>query len=657
MLSLQKNCIPRIHHLALLFAAIAVPAAATTDSPETTAWGVYQNTSAADFSTTLSNAKEAGFMPVTFETSLRAGRYLSLWQYNKDSSAWAGFTGLSQAEFQARLAEYKDKGYQLEDQHIEIVGDKAVYSMIMLHNQNGGQWQSYSGLSAAEYENLLDQHRTTHRATDVEAVPANGTVTYSVILKENKDNALWNHHRDMSPAEYQSLHHNYQQHDFYIADFDCYLRDGRVNYAAIWHQAPQNQSISALQKLTLNEFNNSSYRLADRGMRMTDVELCPSANNIGYHYATVWQNNDSRYESQITQQAQQLLNEYVSAGDVPGASAVIMHNGKVLFRSGAGFVDQQQTRTAHSGSVYRLASIAKALVGTLAFDLVDEGLLNLDTPTRTLLPELSPAHTHTLRELLTNTGCVKGYTDDGLDDNNTQVQYQTARQALQRHLGGALASDDWIIDGCVNGTHHYSTHGYTLLTAAIEAQTGVSFASMIENRIAKPLQLSTLKVEDRNTAGSHGQRAALTRKGQVISDTEFQNASWKAGGSGMESSALHLAQFADAVMRNFYFSNATLLKMWSGGSEDSQYHGWSLVKNSNAGESYSGQIEKGGVNQGTDVHLRVDPASGLTVVAMTNTLLPKVRTPALTEKLMVLARKQLQSTDSGIQFNLSVVEE
>ncbi len=652
MLLSEMKYAPRIQGLSLLVAALlAVPGFANATAGGIS-WGFYQNVTAEEFSTTLSNAKKAGFLPLSLNTSRHAGRYLSLWQKNHEGRAWASFDGLTEAGFQHKLETYKNKGYLLEDQSIDMVGSAPVYSMIMLQNNENQSWKSYSGLTDQQYEKIVKEHQQTYRATDVKALQHNGNITYAVILKENTDSTLWNQHKNLTPAEYRSLNQTYNKHDFHVADFDCYLRGGQLNYAAIWHHTPNAKPTTTLKQLSATALNNTVHQMADQGMRMIDMELCPAPDHSGFQYATLWQENVPRDTWQTT--AQQILNNYVSAEDVPGASAVIMHNGKVLFRSGVGQSDRQGLRDAHSGTTYRLASIAKALVGTLAFDLVEDGLLDLDTRTRTLLPELGSAHTHTLRQLLTNTGCVKGYTDDGLDDNNTRIQYDTSRHALQDHLGGALASDAWIIDGCTNGTHHYSTHGYTILTAAMEAQTGVSFADMISHRISGPLQLDSLKVEDRITARAHGARAALSYKGRFINDNQFQNASWKAGGSGMESSALHLARFADAVMSNFYFSESILQQMWSGGSEDSQFHGWSLVSGST---SDALEIEKGGVNQGTDVHLRINKSNGLTVVAMTNSLLPAIRTPELTEKLMSLAIKQLQSTDSDTPIKISVVEE
>ena len=620
--------------------------------PISVAWRFQQSASNEEFAAELSASKQAGFLPVNFETDRTTNRFISVWQKNTDGRAWASFDGLSETQFQKRLKKYSDLGYRLSDQNIEVVANTTVYSMIMVQNIEGYGWQSYSGLSESEFARVIESS-ANYQATDITALELDGEVRYSLILVEKNKGTRWNQHKDLSESEYTELDNTYRKHGFHVVDIDCYSHLGKLKYAAIWQQSEQDDSHTNRHQLSLSELHNQTRSLADQGMRMIDVELCPATRHSHPHYATVWQKNDSRYHWSGKPEAIQILDKYVSAADIPGASAVVVHDGKILFRAGSGYVDSQQRQHAHSGTVYRLASIAKALVGTLAFDLAADGMLDLDIETRQLLPNLSASHTHTLRHLLTNTGCVKGYTNDGLNDNATDIQYSTSINALNNHLDGALKTDSWIIDDCSLGEHHYSTHGYTILTAALEAATGESFTSLIESRLTHPLQLKTLKVEDRKTTLASGNYACLTYKGNQINNADYQNPSWKAGGSGMESSALDLARFADAVVNNYYFSSATLDAMWSGGEKDSQYHGWSLVKDA----SVDREIEKGGVNQGTDVHLRIDRDSGITVVAMTNSMLPKVRTPDLTEKLMALARNHIQSTDRTAPVTLSVVEQ
>src|SRR6185295_15558899 len=103
---------------------------------------------------------------------------------------------------------------------------------------------------------------------------------------------------------------------------------------------------------------------------------------------------------------------YAANRDIPGVGVAIVRNGRVLFRGGAGFADRDNNINAYSGTVYRLASIAKAVTGTLAYDLEEAGVIDLDSRTDAILPGLGSEHQHTVRQLLQNCGCVKHYTAD-----------------------------------------------------------------------------------------------------------------------------------------------------------------------------------------------------------------------------------------------------
>ena len=48
-------------------------------------------------------------------------------------------------------------------------------------------------------------------------------------------------------------------------------------------------------------------------------------------------------------------------------------------------------------------------------------------------------------------------------------------------------------------------------------------------------------------------------------------------------------------------------------------------------------MTKGGDNQGSDSHIRIDVTNGVTVVALTNTNPPSVETSTLTQQLLTIA--------------------
>jgi CubicO group peptidase (beta-lactamase class C family) len=77
---------------------------------------------------------------------------------------------------------------------------------------------------------------------------------------------------------------------------------------------------------------------------------------------------------------QSLLDEFVAAGPVAGAAALVSH-GEDLDVAGAGEIEPE--------SIVRIASITKPITAAAVMILVDEGLASLDDPIARWLPELA----------------------------------------------------------------------------------------------------------------------------------------------------------------------------------------------------------------------------------------------------------------------------
>src|SRR6185295_8567674 len=65
---------------------------------------------------------------------------------------------------------------------------------------------------------------------------------------------------------------------------------------------------------------------------------------------------------------------------IPGMSAVIIKDQKVLWAKGFGFVDLEKRIPATPDTLFHLASITKTFAATLIMQLVEQGKLDLDEP-------------------------------------------------------------------------------------------------------------------------------------------------------------------------------------------------------------------------------------------------------------------------------------
>ncbi|MGD9958056.1 serine hydrolase [Nocardioides sp.] len=147
-----------------------------------------------------------------------------------------------------------------------------------------------------------------------------------------------------------------------------------------------------------------------------------------------------------------------------------------------GVLNQSTGVPVTAESVFQIGSITKVWTATVAMQLVDEGLLELDTPIVEVLPDLrlsDPDVTKgvTLRHLLTHTSGIDGdvFTDTGRGDDCLEKYVALLGEAGQNHPLGA--------------TWSYCNSGYSLLGRVIEQVTGSTWDQALRERLFTPLGL------------------------------------------------------------------------------------------------------------------------------------------------------------------------
>ena len=82
-----------------------------------------------------------------------------------------------------------------------------------------------------------------------------------------------------------------------------------------------------------------------------------------------------------------ILLKAVSAGNIPGAVALVVRNGKIVYHKAFGFADNQIGRTLNRDDIFRIASQTKAITSTAVMMLWEEGKFQLDDPISKYIPE------------------------------------------------------------------------------------------------------------------------------------------------------------------------------------------------------------------------------------------------------------------------------
>ena len=83
----------------------------------------------------------------------------------------------------------------------------------------------------------------------------------------------------------------------------------------------------------------------------------------------------------------QMIERRIAAGDLAGAVTIVARKGKVVHHSAQGVMDLDSKKPMASGSMFRIASMTKPVIGVAVMMLVEEGKLHLNDPVSRYIPQ------------------------------------------------------------------------------------------------------------------------------------------------------------------------------------------------------------------------------------------------------------------------------
>lgn len=311
--------------------------------------------------------------------------------------------------------------------------------------------------------------------------------------------------------------------------------------------------------------------------------------------------------------ADALLSALVEINGVPGMAAAYAEDGELVWTGVAGLRDAEARLPVEPETEFRFASVSKLMTATAAARLVQAGRLDPDAPVQTLLPYLDndwPAIS--VRQLAAHTAGIPHY--QAIDTGRGGVRYATVRDAVgvfsDRRLLFAPGSD-----------YNYSSYGYTLLSAAVEAAAGEPFLDFVARDITPGLDIRPVT----DSAGP------LDTVPYEFGDGELRRApphdySYSYGGAGFRGSAPALALFGARVLSEDFITPATRQFLWTPATtadgaivmedEDAVGFGWRIATDPD-GERI---VHHAGVTAGARSALVLYPDAGDSVSVLSNAL-------------------------------------
>tara|TARA_B110000879_G_scaffold121487_1_gene160933 strand:+ start:1089 stop:2372 length:1284 start_codon:yes stop_codon:yes gene_type:complete len=280
-----------------------------------------------------------------------------------------------------------------------------------------------------------------------------------------------------------------------------------------------------------------------------------------------------------------VINAEIASGKIPGAVALVARNGKIAYFKSFGFADIDAQTPMQKDSIFRLASMTKAITSVGAMILYERGLFQLNDPVSKYIPEFTnmrvvsdldangdvsttvPAteqikiidlftHSSGISYPFASNNVQKSYVDAGVIDGMTSRDITLADQMK------LLATQPLLFEP---GSGYVYGLGLDLLGYLIEVVSGKPLDQFFTEEIFTPLnmqdsyfylpnsksdRLVTLYAE----VGEEGLTVSRGHESNIILDNPRYPAgeihSYFSGGAGVSSTAFDYSRFIQMLLNN-----------------------------------------------------------------------------------------------------------
>jgi CubicO group peptidase (beta-lactamase class C family) len=289
-----------------------------------------------------------------------------------------------------------------------------------------------------------------------------------------------------------------------------------------------------------------------------------------------------------------LLQEYADKKWIGGASAIIVHNGSIVYYKGIGYDDIETKKAEKRDAIFRIASQTKAITSVAVMMLYEQGKFLLDDSVSTYIPEFKnqkvldkfneadttyttvPAkRAVTIRDLLTHTSGI-AYAQIGSKESNA-IYYKNG-------IVGGIGVDKIVLGdkmkklGAMPLFHQPGekwTYGLNtdLLGYLVEVVSGTSLADFFAKNIFEPLgmkdtyfylpkekynRLATLYAED-STKHVKKMDEYIDINGKMFRDYPAMAGTYYSGGGGLSSTAYDYAVFMQMLLNGGEYNGHRIL--------------------------------------------------------------------------------------------------
>lgn len=268
----------------------------------------------------------------------------------------------------------------------------------------------------------------------------------------------------------------------------------------------------------------------------------------------------------LSSQIDQSMEEELLFQELFGMSIGIVQDGKIVYTKGYGHMDVNRQEAVTTNTVFNWASISKTLTAVATFQLIEANKLNKNTTAKSVLPAIwkNPDDHFQINvgHLLSHRSGIRHYNKDRGDDIKADFgQYVDLNIRSDWNASQSVAIfNDLKLMASPNEEFRYSTFGYNLLGAMIEAVSDNGYVEHIKNHILRPLDSKSIDI-------SRGPWTAFYKdcNGAALPWEESEKRSVLPGG-GWQSNVEDVTIFMNALINNQLLKQTS--NMWADVTKD-----------------------------------------------------------------------------------------
>jgi len=242
-------------------------------------------------------------------------------------------------------------------------------------------------------------------------------------------------------------------------------------------------------------------------------------------------------------------------GEVPGASLMIIKEGKPILVKTFGLAQVEEKKPVESNTNFRLASVTKQFTAMCIMKLVEQGKLTFSQKLTDIFPEFPDYGKEiTIKNILQHTSGLQDY-ESLIPENATN---QVSDEDVLNMMMGLKST--YFEPGSEYG---YSNSGYAVLAMTVEKVSGLSFAECLKKNIFQPLGMNNTVAYEKGISSVNHRAYGYAHKNGKLVPKDQSLTSAVLGDGGIYSSVDDLFKWDQALYTEKLVKSETLKKAFT----------------------------------------------------------------------------------------------